>query len=620
MTKEKAIRIITIVSILLISVAVMCFTLGSVESSGKSWKVEPLFNKTDGYLNESVILEKEGTVDKIFVRIGNVYNTDKSGGITFTVDVSSSEKQIKETSYIAFTRFELYITPSENSTLAPGWYLLESERGISNKSDLGISNKYVKFSTKQSFDFDEIIFIDKDGKQIEAVCYGGYDNIGGRKFVSAKDDDGTFSSVADGQKSFAFDSKSVLSATEEELFFTASNLYAYDGSYVSTDITPFGAIVNGLGVLLFGATPFGVRFMPFIFSVLTAILLYFFAEKIFGGYRYAIVAVVAWLLTGLGLSIGGVATVTSSALFFLLLAFYCFYLYYSSKEKAYTIYRYKPLIGGGLSLSFALGCDPFVLAALPAAITICVFTAVKPIAVSKREYSVATGLAREYARERYVGTLVRTILWSTLCLIVIPFAGLVLSYVIFYPIYSVVYSKSGFFAVAFSAIGSALSGGGSNAFGWLIGLGSEEFAGIAPRAIFANKAVVVISLALSVFTAVYWVLFSRKNTTKSTIYEKVALKADYAFLTVTFVLTFIFGLLFGIRTDYSRFAYSLIFLIFAIPYSYKEYGNSERKMVFGLIMTAVIVISALFFILSVVGFLGINLPNGIADYLYGWML
>lgn len=612
MTKEKSIRIITIVSILLISLAVLCFTLGSGESSGKSWRVEPLSNKTDGYLSESVIVEKDGTVDKIFVRIGNVYNTDNNGGITFTIDVSSSSSQIKDTSYIALTRSEFYVKPSENLTLAPGWYLLGS--------DLGISNKYVKFSTKQSFDFDEIIFIDKDGKQIEAVCYGGYDNDGGRKFVAAKDDDGTFSSVVDGQKSFAFDSKSVLSAKEEELLFTAVNLYAYDGSYLSTDIAPFGAMVNGLGVLLFGNNPFGVRFMPFVFSVLTAILLYFFAEKLFGSFRYGIIAVATWLLAGLGLALGGVATVTSSALFFLLLAFYCFYLYYLSKEKAYTIYRYKPLIGGGLSLAFALGCDPFVSAALPAAIAICVFTATKPIAALKREYSISTGLGREYARERYIGALVRSIFWSALCLVFIPLIGLVLFYLIFYPIYSVVYSASGFFAVAFSGIGSALSGGGSNAFGWLIGVGSEELVGIASRSIFANKAVVVISLALIVFAAVFSVLSSRKNTTKSTIYEKVESKVDYTFITVIFVCTFIFGLLFGIKADYSRFAYSLIFMVLVIPYSYKEYCNSERKMLFGLTLTAVIVIASLFFILSVAGFLGIDLPNGIADYLYGWML
>lgn len=612
MSKEKAIRIITIVSILLISLAVMCFTLGSGESSGKSWRVEPLSNKTDGYLNESVIVEKDGTVDKIFVRIGNVYNTDKNGVITFTIDVSDSASQIKDTSYNVLTRSKLDVKPRENSTLTPGWYLLGS--------DLGISDKYVKFSTKQSFDFDEIIFIDKDGKQIEAVCYGGYDNDGGRKFVAAKDDDGTFSSVVDGQKSFAFDSKSVLSVKEEGLLFTAMNLYAYDGSFLSTDIAPFGAIVNGLGVLLFGNSPFGVRFMPFVFSVLTGILLYFFAEKLFGGFRYGIIAVAAWFLAGLGLALGGVATVTSSALFFMLLAFYCFYLYYSSKENAYTIYRYKPLIGGGLSLAFALGCDPFVLAALPAAIAICVFTAIKPIAELKKEYSISTGLGREYARERYVGALVRSILWSAVCLVFIPFVGLVLCYLIFYPVYSVVYSANGFFTVVFSGIGSALSGGGSNAFGWLIGLGSEELQGIASCSIFANKAVVVISLALIVFTAVFSVLSSRKNETKSTICEKIEAKADYTFITVTFVCTFIFGLLFGITTDYSRIAYSLIFMILIIPYSYKEYGNSERKMLFGLILTAVIVITSLFFILSVVGFLGIDLPNGIADYLYGWML
>lgn len=616
MTKRNLTRIVTIISILLLSLVVMCFTLGNGESSGLSWRVEPLLNKSDNsYLNESVIVEKEGIADSVFVRIGNVYNTDKNGRITFTVDCSNSETEIKKTDYLKLTRYEWSLSGSEDSVFAPGWYLL--------KKDLNISYRYIKFSTAQSFEFDEIIFLDKDGACLKTTCYGGYDNTAGRKFVSAADDtEKTFTCVTDGQNSFSPDSKSILSAKEEGMLFTALNLYAYDGSFVSEQVTPFGAILNGLGIFIFGNTTFGIRFVPFIFSVLTTIMFYFFAEKIFGSSKYGVIAVVAWVFSGVGLSLGGIATSTSSALFFLLASFYCFYHYYSSKDELYGINRYKPLILGGVSYSLCLACEPYALAVLPAAVVLCVLSIVKPISLLRTNYSLSSGLEREYARERYVGAVSRSIIWTTVSLLVVPFIGLILCYSIFYPLYSVRYGDIGFFSVAFSAIGSVLvRNTGSNMFGWLIGLGSEELTAFyegASRYVFFNKAEIVICFALMIFAVIHF-FAANKCKSKKEFFELLKGKGDLIFLLLGFCLTILFEIFFGVKVEYSRFAYSLIFLLSFIVYSYKEYRNTEHRTVFGVLFALSIVVISLFFLLSLLGFLGIELSSVSTYFLYGWM-
>ena len=113
MKKNGTINLIVIIVTALVMLAIMTFTLGSLETTGSSWFVQPAFNEATGeYVGESVILENSDTATKIYVRIGNVYNADKDGNIKFTVDGSSSKTEIcKYGTYLELTRSRYTIKP-----------------------------------------------------------------------------------------------------------------------------------------------------------------------------------------------------------------------------------------------------------------------------------------------------------------------------------------------------------------------------------------------------------------------------------------------------------------------------------------------------------------------------
>lgn len=610
--KEKTTGLITIIITLLAMLAIMTFTLGSGESYGDRWFVQPERSaETSAYLGESVIIGKEGTAEKIYVHIGNVYNANDDGNIVFDFDASSSAKRLEQYGiFVSLSRFTLTLKPTDGETFTPGWYLLGEK--------LSVSDSYVRITTGQSFDFDEIVFLDKDGKQLAAECYGGFDSK--KKFVSAADEACLAAAVTDGQKSFALDPMHILSEKEESLAGTARNLYSYTGYYVSDNVTPFGAVLNGLGMLIFGQTPFGVRFVPFLFSTATLILVYFFAKKIIGGSFYGVLAVAAWFAAGLGLSVGGSGTVTASACFFILAAAYFAYAFYTESSSATCFSHYKSLVLACSFAGLAGAIDPIAFVSFAGIAVVAILSVVKSLAPVREAYRTGSGLEKEYSREKYVRASVYAVLALVLSLVVLPLLLLIIPYGFFFGIYGEHYSAGGVFSAAFANFGAMTATGGSSVFGWLCGLGSEKATGLSECVITSNKALVALSFVL---TVLYLVLFfvGRAGKLRN---EKLAtaLSGDrnLSFVAFTFVVVYLGTLFGGINQDYSRFAYSLIFLVLAVPCSYKIYNGKVNSLAFGLSLTVVSVVVFVFFALSVVCFLGIPVPASVAKYLYGWML
>lgn len=604
--------LVVVIIIALCTLAVMSFALGDGASTGDSWFIQPEYDEgSNKYSGESVIIELDGTAEKIYIKIGNVYNTDDKGSIVFSMVGSSSAAQIEK--YKVSTWFSQPVTitlkPKTDRGFEPGWYLVGNE---------SISYKYIRLTTEQSFEFDEIVFFDKDGKKLTAKCHGGFEN---RTFVSAENVKGGFAAVIDGQSGFAFNSKTLLSDKEESIALAAKNLYTLSGNYVSGYATPLGVLVSGFGVVLFGNTALGARFMPLLFSFATFVLVYFFAKRLFTERFYAILASAVWLLCGTGLALGGTGIAVSAGLFFALASYFCIYIFYTADTPFYTFGRYKYLLLSGALIAIGGSIEPFALTVLPGMVVFAIIASVKGIRPLKKRYITESGLEKEYAREKYYKAVSYSVIDLFVSLIVFPFIGLLTFYGIFIAIYSDYYSVSGVFAVMFRNIGEiAALNNGSYTIGWLIGLGSEKMNGLAPRVISANKALVVFS---TILTVLYIVVYSL-NCGKKVKNERLALAVEQSreclFVAVAFVMTYLASFIGGIKTDYSCFAYSLVFLTLAIPYSYKLYNKNVNRMVFGISLTLLTVVIVAFFGLSAVCFLGIDIPESVAAYLYNWTL
>ena len=98
---------------------------------------------------------------------------------------------------------------------------------------------------------------------------------------------------------------------------------------------PLGKLIIGLGIKLFGMTPFGWRFSGTLFGVLMLPILYVFAKKLFGG-KTAPAACTALMATDFMHFVQTrIATIDVYAVFFILLMYLFMYLFISGEGKKY---------------------------------------------------------------------------------------------------------------------------------------------------------------------------------------------------------------------------------------------------------------------------------------------
>jgi len=98
---------------------------------------------------------------------------------------------------------------------------------------------------------------------------------------------------------------------------------------------PLGKCIIGLGISLFGMTPFGWRFSGTLFGVLMLPLLYIFAKKLFGG-RLVPTACAALMATDFMHFVQTrISTIDTYAVFFILLMYLFMYLFISEEKRVW---------------------------------------------------------------------------------------------------------------------------------------------------------------------------------------------------------------------------------------------------------------------------------------------
>ena len=125
--------------------------------------------------------------------------------------------------------------------------------------------------------------------------------------------------------------------------------YPYEVSH-----PPLGKLIMGLGIRLFGMTPFGYRFMGTLFGVLMLPILYVFVKNLFGKTALAFCGTALFAFDFMHFTQTRLATIDTYGVFFLLCLY--FFLYRWMAQAPGTPFRRSllPLFLAGLS--FGLGC------------------------------------------------------------------------------------------------------------------------------------------------------------------------------------------------------------------------------------------------------------------------
>lgn len=95
---------------------------------------------------------------------------------------------------------------------------------------------------------------------------------------------------------------------------------------------PLGKLILSLGMLLFGVTPFGWRFMGSFLGCLMLPIMYVFAKKLFGGRAVPTLCSIVLAADFMHFVQTRIATIDTYAVFFILLMYLCMYLFISNEE------------------------------------------------------------------------------------------------------------------------------------------------------------------------------------------------------------------------------------------------------------------------------------------------
>lgn len=264
---------------------------------------------------------------------------------------------------------------------------------------------------------------DKENLQLTRLCLLGQD--GHAAAFSWTMADG--SAIPEGLGSlFRFDSVPERSTWHnstyfDEIYHARTAKEHIDGIY-PYEIThpPMGKLILGLGIRLFGMTPFGWRFMGTLLGVLMLPMLYVFLKNLFGKTAVATCGTILFATDFMHLTQTRIATIDTYAVFFIL-------------GMYFFMYRYLTLPAG---TSFRKGTLPLFLSglmwALGAASKWTVFYA--GIGLAAVYFMGLYQKLRDWPEEDTVRAerapwLIQTLLFSVLCFVLLPFAVYCAAYI-----------------------------------------------------------------------------------------------------------------------------------------------------------------------------------------------
>jgi hypothetical protein len=217
---------------------------------------------------------------------------------------------------------------------------------------------------------------------------------------------------------------------------------------------PLGKLILSIGIWLFGMTPFGWRFMGTLFGVLMLPLLYVFLKNMFGKTVVATCGTALFAAEFMHLAQTRIATIDTYGVFFILLSYWFFYRWLTASatpnKKGKTSEGYGSLALAGITWGIGCACKWTVIyAGVGLAVLYVLHLVLRALAWKRGEENAPSPaepaaepspddglpLPAELSRVKtprkrsLAGWLVKTLLLSVLCFVLIPLAIYTASYI-----------------------------------------------------------------------------------------------------------------------------------------------------------------------------------------------
>ncbi|NMD37896.1 MAG: phospholipid carrier-dependent glycosyltransferase [Christensenellaceae bacterium] len=203
-------------------------------------------------------------------------------------------------------------------------YLVKSNidaNGETNFSNtpLKLKAKYIKIiATNAGLNLNEIIIRDIDGdKHPYKIVNISSKNTG--DFIPENSD---INNLTDEQDTMPIEPGYLSGTYFDEIYHARTayehihNIHPYETSH-----PPLGKLIMALGVLIFGMTPFGFRFMGVVMGILMLPALYMLSKQLFNSRKFAFSAMLLFALDLMHLTQTRIATIDSFPVFFIIVAY-----------------------------------------------------------------------------------------------------------------------------------------------------------------------------------------------------------------------------------------------------------------------------------------------------------
>ena len=165
----------------------------------------------------------------------------------------------------------------------------------------------------------------------EIALFSGGEMLG----LSAAEEGGSAELLCDEQGKVPEDISYMNSSYFDEVYHVRTAIEHLDGmDPYEISHPPLGKLIISLGILLFGAVPFGWRFMGTLFGVMMLPVMYSFIKKSDGGYLVPFCGTVLFASGLMHFAQTRIATIDSFAVFFIILMYYFMYRWIRDEKKS----------------------------------------------------------------------------------------------------------------------------------------------------------------------------------------------------------------------------------------------------------------------------------------------
>ncbi len=347
---------------------------GAVQSTGRAFEL-PAQQEGDA-VTPSVVLHVSAPEDysggtlyvkDVYLNVGAIYNEiGSTATLRLGRGTAGTSSFASYTDFVFANGYEAVEEGQTASAIAGGQYnWVSASASSSNWSEAGYSiNSYSYYrlvARNANMLINEVVFVGVDHSLAEeeqtpvllnvsvdenSVLYDSEtDSFSGSASLTAA------AAILDSQHIPTLAQTSFCRFGEEEVYSlrTISEMYAGGSFYSYNTFTgdrvysALGSVLLAFGTLIFGISPFGLRFFPMLASFGVLVIGFCLVRRLFKSDRAGLMFALAYALSGVGLVYGHLGTPLMIGVFFLLAALYCAVLFLLNGMKGANVRSVMPV-------------------------------------------------------------------------------------------------------------------------------------------------------------------------------------------------------------------------------------------------------------------------------------